>query len=77
MLRAIIFDFNGVILNDEPLHVPSYLQARSRDFKTVIVPGDPSMIGTYCTVELTGTTGSTFTGTPVAAKPDRMPLPVA
>ena len=41
------------------------LQARSRDFKTVIVPGDVSLIGTYMTVELTGTTGSTFTGTPV------------
>ena len=41
------------------------LQGRSRDFKTVIVPGDVSLIGTYLTVELTGTTGSTFTGAPV------------
>jgi hypothetical protein len=32
------------------------------------------MIGTYCTVELTGTTGSTFTGTPVQ---ERAPLPMA
>ncbi|HUQ20235.1 MAG TPA: tRNA (N6-isopentenyl adenosine(37)-C2)-methylthiotransferase MiaB [Gemmatimonadaceae bacterium] len=50
------------------------LQARTRDFKTVIVPGDPSMIGTYVTVELTGTTGSTFTGAIVR---DRASLPVA
>ena len=50
------------------------LQARTRDFKTVIVPGDPTMIGTYATVELTGTTGSTFTGTVVR---ERLPLPVA
>lgn len=49
------------------------LQARTRDHKTVLVPGDESRIGTYLTVELTGTTGSTFTGTPVA---DRTPLAV-
>jgi tRNA-2-methylthio-N6-dimethylallyladenosine synthase len=50
------------------------LQARTRDFKTVIVPGDTNLIGTYATVELTGTTGSTFTG---AIVPERAPLPVA
>jgi tRNA-2-methylthio-N6-dimethylallyladenosine synthase len=50
------------------------LQARTRDFKTVIIPGDRNMIGTYATVELTGTTGSTFTGVPVK---DRAPLPMA
>ncbi len=50
------------------------LQARTRDFKTVIVPGDASMIGTYATVELTGTTGSTFTGAVVR---QRSALPVA
>ncbi|MBX9927676.1 MAG: tRNA (N6-isopentenyl adenosine(37)-C2)-methylthiotransferase MiaB [Gemmatimonadaceae bacterium] len=48
------------------------LQARSGDFKTVMVPGDASMIGQYLTVELTGSTGATFTGTPVQA---RAPLP--
>jgi hypothetical protein len=32
------------------------------------------MIGSYATVELTGTTGSTFTGTVVG---DRLPLPMA
>ena len=50
------------------------LQARTRDFKTVLIPGEESMIGRYFTVELTGTTGSTFTGSPVR---DRLPLPVA
>jgi tRNA-2-methylthio-N6-dimethylallyladenosine synthase len=49
-------------------------QARSRDFKTVLVPGTPQSIGTYLTVELTGTTGATFTGTPVQ---ERLPLPLA
>jgi tRNA-2-methylthio-N6-dimethylallyladenosine synthase len=50
------------------------LQARSRDFKTVLVPGAPELIGSYMTVELTGTTGATFTGTPVQ---ERQPLPMA
>jgi tRNA-2-methylthio-N6-dimethylallyladenosine synthase len=50
------------------------LQARSRDFKTVLLPGDPSLIGQYLTVELTGTTGSTFTGALVR---ERAPLPMA
>jgi tRNA-2-methylthio-N6-dimethylallyladenosine synthase len=50
------------------------LQARTRDFKTVLLPGEPSLIGSYLTVELTGTTGSTFTG---AVVQQRRPLPVA
>jgi tRNA-2-methylthio-N6-dimethylallyladenosine synthase len=50
------------------------LQSRTRDFKTVLIPGPESMIGRYLTVELTGTTGSTFTGAPVN---ERLPLPVA
>ena len=52
----------------------AFLQSRSRDFKTVIVPGDESMIGSYLTVELTGTTGSTFVGSVVD---ERRALPVA
>lgn len=47
------------------------LQARTRDFKTVMIPGDESLIGQYLTVELTGTTGSTFTG---AVRSQRTPL---
>jgi len=50
------------------------LQARSRDFKTVLIPGDPSLIGQYFHVELTGTTGSTFTGQVVR---ERAPLPMS
>jgi tRNA-2-methylthio-N6-dimethylallyladenosine synthase len=52
------------------------LQARSRDFKTVMVPADAARIGSYLTVRLTGTTGATFTGTPVEAPRERQPLPV-
>jgi tRNA-2-methylthio-N6-dimethylallyladenosine synthase len=63
-----------VLVEKEARKGGDLLQARSRDFKTVIVPGDISMIGRYFTVELTGTTGSTFTGTLVQA---RKPLPVA
>ena len=50
------------------------LQARTRDFKTVIIPGEPEMIGSYAQVELTGTTGSTFTGSIVR---ERTALPLA
>jgi tRNA-2-methylthio-N6-dimethylallyladenosine synthase len=50
------------------------LQTRTRDFKTVIVPGDVTLIGSYLIVELTGTTGSTFTG---AILRERAQLPVA
>jgi len=44
------------------------LQARTRDFKTVIMPGSADMIGQYVDVELTGTTGSTFTGVVVRSR---------
>jgi hypothetical protein len=40
----------------------------------VLVAGDASLIGSYLTVELTGTTGSTFTGAPVSS---RAALPMA
>jgi tRNA-2-methylthio-N6-dimethylallyladenosine synthase len=49
------------------------LQARTRDFKTVLVHGDETSIGAYMTVELTGTTGSAFTG---AVVKERQPLAV-
>src|ERR1043166_3633028 len=51
----------------------SVLQTRTRDFKTVLVPGAEDMIGTYHMVELTGTTGSAFTGQIVK---ERAPLAV-
>jgi tRNA-2-methylthio-N6-dimethylallyladenosine synthase len=50
------------------------LQGRTRHHRTVLVAGDASRIGRYLTVELTGTTGSTFTGVPVSA---RAALPMA
>jgi tRNA-2-methylthio-N6-dimethylallyladenosine synthase len=50
------------------------LQARTRHHRTVLVPGDDSMIGRYVMVELTGTTGSTFTG---AVASTRAALPMA
>ena len=63
-----------VLIEREARRGADLLQARTRDFKTVLVPGDASMLGTYVTVELTGTTGSTFTGQIV---PERQPLPLA
>ena len=50
------------------------LQARTRDFKTVLVPGGSELLGTYATCELTGTTGSTFTGS--VRRNARQPLPM-
>ena len=50
------------------------LQSRTRDFKTVMIPGDGSLIGKYLQVELTGTTGSTFIGQIVS---QRAALPLA
>jgi tRNA-2-methylthio-N6-dimethylallyladenosine synthase len=50
------------------------LQGRTREHRTVLVPGDESMTGAYLMVELTGTTGSTFTGTIVR---ERAQLPMA
>src|ERR1019366_1701621 len=63
-----------VLVEKEARKGDDLLQARSRDFKTVIIPGDASMIGKYFTVELTGTTGSTFPG---ALGEERKPLPMA
>jgi len=63
-----------VLVEKEARRGAELLQARTRDFKTVLLPGDVSMIGRYFTVELTGTTGSTFTGAVVR---ERQPLPLA
>ena len=52
------------------------LQARSRDFKTIMVPADAGAIGDYLTVKLSGTTGATFMGTPVVGQAERQPLPM-
>ncbi len=63
-----------VLIEREARRGGELLMARTRDFKTVMVPGDASMLGAYAMAELTGTTGSTFTGQIVA---DRKPLPMA
>jgi tRNA-2-methylthio-N6-dimethylallyladenosine synthase len=62
------------VLVEKPARRGELLQSRTRDYKTVLVPGDETLVGRYLTVELTGTTGSTFTGTPIH---DRTPLPLA
>jgi tRNA-2-methylthio-N6-dimethylallyladenosine synthase len=62
------------VLVEKPARRGGLLQSRTRDFKTVMIPGDPTLIGKYLTVELTGTTGSTFIGK-VAGQ--RAPLPMA
>ncbi|HTI64856.1 MAG TPA: tRNA (N6-isopentenyl adenosine(37)-C2)-methylthiotransferase MiaB [Gemmatimonadaceae bacterium] len=63
-----------VLIEKEARRGGDLLQARTRDFKTVLLPGDVSMVGSYVNVELTGTTGSTFTGQIVR---ERQPLPLA
>ena len=63
-----------VLVEKEARKGGELLQARSRDFKTVLVPGPTDWIGRYLTVELTGTSGATFTGAPVQ---ERAPLPMA
>ena len=62
------------VLVEKPARRGGMLQARSRDFKTVMIAGDQSLIGKYLTVELTGTTGSTFVGT---VQNQREALPMA
>ena len=66
-----------VLVEKEARRGGELVQTRTRDFKTVLVPGDASMLGRYLTVELTGTTGSTFTGQIVTDKVERKPLPLA
>src|SRR6476661_8883896 len=63
-----------VLVEREAKRGEAMLMTRTRDFKTVLVPGDAAMLGQYLTVELTGTTGSTFTGSVVR---ERQPLPMA
>ncbi|MEO6443650.1 MAG: tRNA (N6-isopentenyl adenosine(37)-C2)-methylthiotransferase MiaB [Gemmatimonadaceae bacterium] len=62
------------VLIEKPARRGELMQARSRDFKTILVPGDESMVGSYVTVAITGTTGSTFFGAIVT---QRQPLPMA
>ena len=63
-----------VLVEREAKRGEAMLMTRTRDFKTVLVPGDASLLGRYLTVELTGTTGSTFIGSVVRGRQD---LPLA
>ena len=64
-----------VLVEREAKRGEAMLMARTRDFKTVLVPGRRvDARPATCTVELTGTTGSTFTGAIVR---ERQPLPMA
>jgi tRNA-2-methylthio-N6-dimethylallyladenosine synthase len=71
---ALLATRHEVLVEREAKRGEAMLMTRTRDFKTVLVPGDASMLGRYLTVELTGTTGSTFTGAVVR---ERQPLPMA
>lgn len=62
------------VLVEKPARRGGLLQARTRDFKTVIIPGTADLLGQYMNVELTGTTGSTFTAKVVSG---RAALPLA
>jgi len=66
-----------VLVEKEARRGGDLLQTRTRDFKTVLVPGGAEMLGQYLTVELTGTTGSTFTGQVVRERQPRRALPMA
>src|SRR6478672_8390805 len=65
---------HGVLVEKTARRGAELVQARTRDFTTVLLPGDETLVGQYLTVELTGTTGSTFTGAVVR---ERLPLPMA
>jgi tRNA-2-methylthio-N6-dimethylallyladenosine synthase len=62
------------VLVEKPARRGGLLQSKTRDFKVVMIAGDESLIGKYLTVELTGTTGSTFLGQVVH---QRAALPLA
>jgi tRNA-2-methylthio-N6-dimethylallyladenosine synthase len=71
---ALLGTRHEVLVEREAKRGEAMLMTRTRDFKTVLVPGDASLLGSYLNVELTGTTGSTFTCAIVRA---RQPLPMA
>jgi tRNA-2-methylthio-N6-dimethylallyladenosine synthase len=50
------------VLVEKPARRGDLLQTRTRTNKVVLIDGDPALVGSYLSVRLTGTTGSTFTG---------------
>lgn len=59
------------VLVEKPARRGQGVQARTRDFKTVLLQAGDVEVGRYYTVQLTGTTGSTFTGTVADAPASR------
>ena len=55
------------VLVEKPARRGGLLQTRTRTSKVVLVPGPAEWIGSYRMVRLSGTTGATFTATPVWA----------
>ena len=74
VLNLAILGTRHEILIEKTAKRGDLLQGRTRDFRTILVPGDASLIGSYMTVDITGTTGHTFTGAPVTS---RATLPMA
>ena len=56
------------VLVEKPARRGDLLQTRTRTNKVVLIDGDPALVGSYLSVRLTGTTGSTFTGVPTSAR---------
>lgn len=73
-LNLLLLGTRHEVLVEKEARRGGLLQARTRAFRTVIIPGGPELIGRYFNVELTGTTGSTFTGQIVR---EREALPMA
>ncbi len=55
------------VLVEKPARRGGLLQTRTRTNKVALVQGPAEWLGSYLTVRLTGTTGATFTATPVTA----------
>jgi len=56
------------VLVEGPARRGNLLQTRTRTNKIVLIEGPRDLVGTYLDVRLTGTTGSTFSGVPVAKR---------
>jgi tRNA-2-methylthio-N6-dimethylallyladenosine synthase len=57
------------VLVEGPARRGELLQSRTRTNKIVLLEGSLDLVGRYLDVKLTGTTGSTFSGMPVAKRP--------
>jgi tRNA-2-methylthio-N6-dimethylallyladenosine synthase len=62
--NAVLVGTTHEVLVEKPARRGHLLQSRTRTNKVVLVQGPRDWIGSYLQVRITGTTGSTFTGTP-------------